>query len=168
MDAAPPSPIGPEQAALIARRVSIIVGSRDAALRPHVMRAVGCRLSEDRRQVTVLLPEPSSRAVLADLRANGHIAVVFSEPSTHRTLQVKGEDAALVPGDARDAALAEQHLRNFVDEIGQLGFVAEVARTMLGHDRQLMAVRFTVSAAFEQTPGPAAGEPLVPKAPTPG
>jgi hypothetical protein len=132
------------------------------------MGAVGCRLSEDRRQVTVLLPEPSSRAVLADLRANGHIAVVFSEPSTHRTLQVKGEDAALVSGDARDAALAEQHLRNFVDEIGQLGFVAEVARTMLGHDRQLMAVRFTVSAAFEQMPGPAAGEPLVPKAPTPG
>jgi hypothetical protein len=51
----PHSPIGPEQAELIGGRVSIIVSSRDAALRPHLMRAVGCTLSDDRRQVTVLL-----------------------------------------------------------------------------------------------------------------
>jgi hypothetical protein len=162
MDAAPPPLIGPEQAALIGRRVSIIVGSRDADLRPHVMRAVACRLSEDRRRVTVILPERGSRQVLEDLRANGRIAVVFSEPTTDRTLQVKGDDAVIRPADDEDAARVEQHLRNFVDEIGQLGFGAEVAHTMLGHDAHRVAVEFTVAAAFEQTPGPAAGEPLAP------
>jgi Pyridoxamine 5'-phosphate oxidase len=160
MDPALPSPIGPEQAALIARPVSIIVGSRDAQLRPHVMRAVGCRLSDDRRRVTLLMPAHSGGAVLDDLRANGQVAVVFSEPTTHRTLQVKGEDAVVTPCGADDAALAERTLQGFTDEIGQLGFTAEVAHTILAHEHDLLAVHFSVASAFEQTPGPAAGEPL--------
>lgn len=160
MNAPPSSPIGPEQAALIARRVSIIVGSRDARHGPHLMRAVGCRLSADRRRVTVLMPQGSSRQVLDDLRENGQIAVVFSEPSSNRTLQLKGGDAAVVPCEPDDAVLAERYVEGFVDEIGQLGFAAEVAQTILGHDDELVAVHFTIAAAFEQTPGPAAGEPL--------
>ncbi len=163
MSASSPSPIGPEQADLIARPVSIIVGTRDAALRPHLMRAVGCRLSDDRRRVTVLMSRAGSAQVLDDLRANGLVAVVFSEPSSHRTLQVKGRDAAVGPCDAGDAALAERHLRGFVDEIGHIGFTAEVAHTLLAHEGDLVAVRFTVDEAFEQTPGPSAGERLPPR-----
>jgi hypothetical protein len=162
MSAVPPSPIGPEQLALLARRVSIIVGTGDATLRPHVMRAVGARLSGDRRRVTVLLPQAGSGDVLADLRANGRIAVVFSEPSSHRTLQVKGGDAVVAACGPDDRELAARTLEGFVDEIGQLGLAAEVAHTMLGHDDDLVAVHFTIAEAFEQTPGPAAGERLPP------
>lgn len=157
---APPSPIGPEQAALMARHVSIIVGTRDARQRPHVMRAVGCRLSPDRRRVTVLMPQASGQAVLDDLRDNGQIAVVFSEPTSHLTLQLKGHDAAVAPCEAGDAELAETYLRGFVEELGKIGLAAAVAHTMLRHGDTLLAVHFTVAAAFEQTPGPAAGEPL--------
>lgn len=160
MDPALPSPIGPEQAALMTHRVSIIVASRDADLRPHLMRALGCRLSADRRRVTLLMAQRSSRQVLEDLRANGRIAVVFTEPSSNRTLQVKGDDAGIAACGDGDAALAERYLQGFIDEIGQLGFAAEVAHTILGHDDDLVAVHFTVAAAFEQTPGPAAGQPL--------
>src|SRR4249920_648851 len=98
----PPPLIGPEQAALIARRVSIIVGSRDADNRPHVMRAVGCRLSADLRRITVFLAPSSSAQVLADLRSNASIAVVFSEPTTHRTVQFKGSDALVAPIEPGD------------------------------------------------------------------
>lgn len=154
----PPSPLGPEQAALIARRVSIIVGSCGRGHQPHLMRAVGCRVSADRRRVTVLLPQRSSQQVLDDLADNGLIAVVFSEPSSHRTVQLKGIDAQVTACGPDDAALADRTLHHFVDEIAQLGFPADVAHTMLSHDDELMAVHFTVSAAFEQTPGPSAGE----------
>jgi hypothetical protein len=160
MTAPLPPPIGPEQAALLSRHVSVIVGSRDARQHPHVMRAVGCRLSADRRRVTVLMPQTRGQAVLDDLRDNGQIAVVFSEPTSHLTLQLKGHDATVAPCEAADAALAEAYLQGFVDEIGQIGLAAEVAQTMLQHGDALLAVHFTVAAAFEQTPGPAAGEPL--------
>jgi hypothetical protein len=160
MNSDAPSPIGHEHAALIARRVSIMVGSRDAQLRPHLMRAVGCRLSADWRRATLLLPQGSSGQVLDDLRDNGQIAVVFSEPSSNRTLQLKGHDATVTPCGPDDATLAECYVQGFVAEIGHLGFAADIAHTILSHDDTLLAVHFTIAEAFEQTPGPAAGEPL--------
>jgi hypothetical protein len=160
MDEPPPSPIGPEQAELLEGHVSMIVGSRDAQLRPHVTRALGCRLDADRRRATVLLPCDAGAQVLADLQANGRIAVVASQPTTNRTLQIKGSDAALRPCSARDEALADGHLEGFIEEIGRLGFDPEVARTIHGHASGMVAVAFTVTEAFEQTPGPQAGTPL--------
>jgi len=156
----PSSPIGPAQAELITGRTSMIVASRDAQLRPHVMRAVGCRLSDDRRRLTVLLPEEGGSEVLQDLRANQQIAVVFSRPSSNRTIQLKGHDATITPSGPDDQLLAERYLQGFIAEIGALGHPAEVAQTILGYDGALMQVHFTVAAAFEQTPGPAAGQPL--------
>lgn len=154
------SPIGPQQAELIGRRVSIIVGSRDAALRPHLMRALACSLSADRRQVTVLINPHSAEQVLADLRANGHIAVVFSEPTTHRTLQLKGNDAQVLECGAGGEALAERHLQRFIAELADIGLPAEVARTLLRREGGLVALRFTAREAYDQTPGPQAGSAL--------
>lgn len=165
MPADPPVLLGPDQRALLERHVSIIVGTRDAEHRPHLMRAVGCRLSDDGRRLTVLVPEASGRAVLTDLRDNGRVAVVLSEPSTNLTLQLKGDDAAVEAAGAQDLALAERTLQGFVEEIGRLGFPAQVAQTILCHDEGLAAIHFTIAAAFEQTPGPAAGTPL--SSPTP-
>ena len=160
MHTTPPSPTGPDLAELVSRHISIIVGSRDRALRPHLMRAVGCRLSPDGRRVTLLLPQGRSAEVLADLRDNGQIAVVFTEPSSNQTLQVKGQDARVAACGPDEQALAEAYLQGFVEEIGQLGLAAEVAHTILGHDDGLVAVHFTIASAFDQTPGPAAGRPL--------
>ena len=160
MSTTPSSPIGAAQAALITGRVSIIVASRDAQRRPHLMRAVGCRLSPDWRRVTVLLPEDGGRQVLEDLRDNRQIAAVFSRPSSNVTVQLKGDDATVTPSGEEDKALAESYLQGFIEEIGQLGHSAEVAHTILGHDGALTSVHFTVAAAFEQTPGPTAGQPL--------
>jgi hypothetical protein len=161
-----PPTLGPQQTALMERRVSIIVGSSDAAHRPHVTRAAGGRLEADGRRVTVLLPRAGSEAVIADLQANGRIAVVFSEPTTHQTLQLKGRDAVVGScSTPQDEALAARYLEGFIDEIGRLGFTAEVAHTILRHDGELLPVQFTIDEAFEQTPGPSAGSRLSPPEP---
>jgi len=153
-----PPLIGPQQAALVRRQVSIIVASRDAAHRPHLMRAVGCRLRDDLRRVTVFLSGSASRQLLADLHACGLVAVVFSEPSTTQTLQLKGSDAVVESLQDGDEALAQAYLEGFIDEIGAIGFPRHVAEAILGHPPgDLVAVSFTPSAAFEQTPGPQAG-----------
>lgn len=165
MSAQPLPLIGPEQAALIGRRVSVIVASRDGAHRPHLMRAVGRKLSADLRRVTVFMSASTSAAVLADIRANGLIAVVFSEPSSNRTLQLKGSDAVVAPVEAGDDALVQHYLLNFIDELGGLGFDERVARTILTvAPGDMVAVHFTPGAAFDQTPGPKAGQPLQPVA----
>jgi hypothetical protein len=156
-------PIGPEQAELIRRRVSIIVASRDADLRPHLMRAIGCRLRDDLRELTVFLSTAASEPVLADLRANGQIAVVFSQPTTTHTVQLKGSDATVHPLQVGDAEAIQDYLAHFILEIAAIGFPEHVARAVLGDaPEDVVAVRFTPSAAFDQTPGPQAGQAIRP------
>ena len=94
------------------------------------------------------------------MAANRRIAVVFSEPSSNRTLQLKGHDAVVATCGPDDAALARRHLDGFAAAIGRLGFAHEVAQTLLAHDPELVAVHFTIAEAYEQTPGPSAGKPL--------
>jgi hypothetical protein len=161
MSTVAPALIGPEQIALIQRRVSIIVASRDAALCPHLVRALGCRLSLDACHVTLFLCATSSKAVIEDLRANRLIAVVFSEPSTNRSLQLKGNDATIHPVEPGDRRLVQTYVEGFAEEIAGLGFAREVAKTLFDHEPgDLVAVRFTPRLGFEQTPGPRAGEAL--------
>jgi hypothetical protein len=147
--------------ALMRRRVSIIVASRDAMHQPHLMRAIGLRVSTDRRRVTVVMTRATSTAVLDDIAANGAIAVVVSEPSTHTTAQLKGSDAAVEPIASGDLALVEAHAERFADELESIGFKRALAAAMLDRaDGDLVAVGFTPTQAFEQTPGPRAGRAI--------
>ncbi|HEY0825318.1 MAG TPA: hypothetical protein VGD76_16135 [Ramlibacter sp.] len=151
----------PDLVAMMARGVSVIVASRDAALRPSLMRAVGSRVEADGRDITVYLSRPQSRQVVEDLASNGHIAVVFSEPSTHRTVQFKASRVEMRGAAEADAPVLARYLQSMENEIQQVGFAPPLTRAMLAHRLQdLVAVRFTPEQAFDQTPGPRAGAPL--------
>jgi hypothetical protein len=147
--------------AMMARGVSVIVASRDAALRPSLMRAVGSRVESGGRDITIYLSRPQSRQVLQDIAATGHLAVVFSEPSTHRTVQLKASHVEMRNADAQDAPVLAAYLASMEREIQQVGFAPPLTRTMLSHRLdEVVAVRFTPEQAFDQTPGPRAGAPL--------
>lgn len=157
------APLDAEHAAFIEGRVSIIAASCGANNEPNLSRAVGCRVTPDRRTVTLFLFAAQSGALLADLRANGAIAVVFSEPSTHRTLQLKGNDANVAALDRNDAEILATYRQGFAAELAGMGYLEIFARTLLGCAAgDVVAVNFTVAEAFVQTPGPKAGTPLQP------
>lgn len=156
-----PGRLPPDLLAMMARGVSVIVASRDAALRPSVMRAVGSRVDDGGQDVTVYLSRPQSRQVIQDIAATGHIAVVFSEPSTHRTVQLKATHAQMRPAEPHDQPVLQAYLASMEHEIHAVGHARELARAMLAHRLEdLVAVRFTPEQAFDQTPGPRAGTPL--------
>lgn len=153
--------IGNDFAALIRRRVSIIVSSRDAARTPHLMRAVGCRLAPDRRELTLFLDRRGGRQVIEDVAANGQVAVVFSEPSTHQSVQVKGRDARTEVPRPGDHALVEHYIECFADEIAPLGYPRELVVALFAHrPEDLVAIRFTPGEAYDQTPGAHAASPV--------
>jgi len=145
----------------LAGRRSIIVASRDAANRPSLMRAVGARLSAKRDEVTVLLARSQSVQLLADLDASGAIAVVFSEPTTHRTLQLKGGDVRVEVPTADDLALLAPYADDFATELAAIGIEQEKARALIAADPgDVVAVRFSPQEIYDQTPGPKAGAAL--------
>jgi hypothetical protein len=148
-------------AAFMQGGVSVIVASRNASLVPDVVRGCGCRVSRDRRRVTVLVEPGRSSELLEDIRLTGTIAVVFSQPSTHRTIQVKGTDAVVVPVTPADRKIAERHLGAWVEDLTSVGYTADFAAALHGRTvTEIAAIAFTPAAAFQQTPGPAAGTRL--------
>lgn len=153
--------IDAEHVAFMQGGVSISVGSCDAANMPSLSRALGCRVTADRRRVTVLVAGTHAAALLTDVRATGAIAVVFSQPSTHRTMQLKGRDARIAPPQDGDLQLADAYRDGFVAELEGLGYDPRLVRTFLScAANDLVALEFSPDAAFSQTPGPHAGQPL--------
>ena len=150
-----------DNAAFIQRGVAIHIASRGRTNAPSIARAIGCRVSPDRRRVTTFVPSAQAGALLEDIRATGTIAAVFSQPSTHRTIQLKAPHAVVEPIAKTDFRLIEAYRDAFVAEVIPMGFAEAGIRALLACSlADLVAVVFTPTAAFEQTPGPSAGKPL--------
>ena len=153
--------IDPELAAFLQRGVSVHVSSRGPTNIPNLVRGIGCRVSADRRQVTAFVLASQCGALLAELAMNGAISFVATLPSTHRTVQLKGTDAKAGPPLPGDEALVARERAALVEDLVGVGYAPEMPRTLLGGDwAEAMAITFTPTAAFVQTPGPGAGTPL--------
>jgi len=153
--------LDPQRLATVAKGVSAIVASCSADGRPSLMRAVGSHISTDGCEVTVYLRRSQSTQLLQDIADTGQIAVVFSEPATHRTLQLKARQARQRPATGQDLPLLQAYLRSMEHEVGRVGLGPRYVGAMLAAPLDdVVAVSFTPGAAFDQTPGPRAGAPL--------
>jgi hypothetical protein len=158
----PPRPLlSPEHIALIDKGVSANVASRNAALRPSVMRAVGTSISPDGTEITVFVSRSHARQLLQDVAATGEVAVVFSEPLSHRTVQVKARKAELRAAEEGDLPVLRRYLKSMEHELSLVGCEIPFVHTILAFRLDdLVAVYFSPDTAFDQTPGPKAGSAL--------
>lgn len=147
--------------AFIQSGVSVVVAARDAHNIPTLARAIACRVAPDRRRITVFFAASQATAPVAALRATAAIAVVFSQPSTHRTIQLKGRDAAFVPIAPGDRERMAEQSELLVADLAAFGYPERVVRAFLDYaPDDVVAVAFTPAEAYAQTPGPGAGERL--------
>ena len=140
-------------------QVSIIAAAADAKLNGSLVRALGCRVEQD--DVSLFLAADQSARLLDDLRSGSGVAVVFTQPSTHRAVQLKSRDLRLGRLEAGDQAIIDAYRRGFVAELELIGLAAELAETILWPGAApIVTLHFRVAEAFLQTPGPNAGQPL--------
>ena len=151
-----------DSAAFIVRAsVTNAVAARDANRMPSVGKALGARVSADRRTVEVFIDAERMAAVVRDLRAGSPIAVVFSEPGSHRTIQLKAPGARVEPLAVGDEALVARHVQGIVAHLAPLGYAPAAMRMYFGYTPQhLVRIVFAPTDAFAQTPGPGAGARL--------
>lgn len=146
---------------MMERGVSAIVGSCSRALVPSVMRAVGYRLASGGAEITVYLTHSQSRQLLQDVADTGRVTVVFSEPSSHLTVQIKSARARVVHVDEDAAAEMARYLAAMEMQVGLVGFEPRFVQAMLSHDSSdLAGIHLLADVAFDQTPGPQAGQAL--------
>lgn len=151
----------PELLAMMVKGVSLIVSSADLALNPSLMRAVGSRVEDGGRRMTAYLARGQSRQLLTDIASSGRMAAVFSQPSTHLTVQFKSRRVRVRELDDGDTPHLERYLASMEDELSALGYPRVLARVMLAHRPQdLVALEFQPDEAYDQTPGPRSGQAL--------
>jgi hypothetical protein len=140
--------------------VSMLVATRDAALRPQVQRAVGAVVAADRASLTVYLTRAVSDRTLANLADNGLIALTSSRPYDHRGIQIKGRMLSMRDSSEADRAHQERYLAGFVEHVYIIGLPRSVMRQLRIYPS--VAVTMSTEDIFVQTPGPGAGRRLEP------
>ena len=161
MPAPPPLQLDPDLARFVMGGVSINAGSGSAEGIPSLCRAFGCRVDPGTGRITLFFAARQAADLVRDATGSGALAVVFSEPPTHRTVQIKGQDARRVPLAEGDLACVTAYRTAFAQCLVFLGFTEVMVRTLLDcPDEDLVALTFTPSAFFNATPGAQAGTPL--------
>lgn len=157
----PATALDADTAQFIQRRVSMYAAGRDGRNIPVSARAYGCKVSADRRTLTIFVMRSQAVRLLDNIARNQQLAVVFSQPTTHRTVQFKGNDARIVALAPEDIQLIAAWVGSFVVELGQLGFTAPFVHAAFAvPPDEVVAITFTPSDGFAQTPGPGAGSRL--------
>lgn len=161
-----PSPaiaLSADHAQFVQSGVSIILSSANAQCIPSVGRALGCSLNANRDTLELFLIAAKTAALLNDLRAGRPIAVAFTRPSTHRTLQIKAPNARLLPARVEDRPGIARYLTEFSADVDAImgGSQSALIQTALGLPEDVnVRVALQPVALFEQTPGPRAGQAL--------
>jgi hypothetical protein len=141
--------------------VRIVAASRDAGNRPLLGLAVGCRVCADRCRVTLFLPRHRYPLLIDAIRRSGAIAASFSEPSSHKGIQLKGTNAALIPTENSDAQRMATYLDLLASDVERVGNSGRLVRAALHCPiEEVAAIAFTPLEAFAQTPGALAGNRL--------
>lgn len=154
--------ITPELARFIESGISVLVGTRDARLRPDCVRAAGVRADAAAGTLAVFLPQATAARALANLADNGRIAVTVTRAVDHRSLQIKGGAIEIRPASTEEKAFIERYLEQLAVDWGHVGVPRRSTRAM--NFWPAFTVRLRAETLFEQTPGPDAGHSLTPEA----
>jgi hypothetical protein len=136
--------------------VSIVVATRDARMRPAFTRVLGIVAGAD-GVITLFAPVVTSDVMLANLRANGAIAVQIASWANFHSYQIKGTFLDAAPAGPEADAVMDATRRKAVEVTSKIlgekfgaGWGRFVARPTLRID-------FRAEEVFLQTPGPNAG-----------
>lgn len=153
-------PLTVELAAFVQSGVSIVLASVGQDRRPIAGVALACTVNDD-GVVRVILSKLAEASILAAIEAGGAIAVTFSRPTTHRSIQLKARSARILQPNPRDIAAATTQSSIFRNELVEVDHSEAFADHFVAHEvGELTVLEFRPEAAFVQTPGPGAGARL--------
>lgn len=137
---------------------TILVGTRDARLTPEITRGWGPTILPDGRSLDLCISLSAGAKTLENLRGQEEIAVTFHQTVNYKTVQLKGrflESGDLTPQDWESF----ERQKNVLTEQAKIhGIPPKIGLRILPLDP--VRIRFAVQQAFEQTPGPRAGDRL--------
>lgn len=140
--------------------VSVVIAASTADGLPIAGRGKACRIMPDGR-MRIFLTEAINEPLFAAFDRGSPIAVTFSAPRNHRSIQVKARSVRRVDLDEGDIAEVARQVRAFEDDLVFVNYARRFAEHYTAyHPEAVVAIEFSPKDAFVQTPGPGAGEQL--------
>lgn len=153
----PVTPIDDELKRFLESGLVVLVATRNEALEPFVTRGWGVLVhDDDRRRLSLSIPRASSARTLADLAANGRVAVSLGDQASFRAVQIKGRSVAVADADTSALERATEQFTRFAEQAAQLGVPPHLAQALFTTD--LVSFTLVAEEVFDQTPGPGAGK----------
>jgi len=139
--------------------VTLRVGSSTPEGQPELHLAHGIWALPDGR-IELLVRSLPGAELLAAIHATGRVAVSAGLPSNYRVLHVKGVDAEVLPAYAEQAPKFAHCFEAWLRQIELFGADRRQVMAVMGELTlaDFSCVRFTPLAAWDQTPGPGAGQ----------
>jgi hypothetical protein len=144
---------------LVEGGATIFVATRDVALVPRIARAWGVKFSDPDGHLDLCVEAPPGSATRDDLAEDAEIALTFTRPSTHRSLQVKGRVLEVKEPEEAQLELAGHHHASFVLDAASVGLAPRLGSRIFDRGA-LLSVSLIPEEHYDQTPGPDAGARL--------
>lgn len=142
--------------------ISIIVAARGRDGEPIAGLALGCTI-DAAGSVRILLQRSANEALLDAFKTGSRIAATFSRPADHRSIQLKGSNAALLGTGAGDETVLAAQCAGMSSELVDAGYSPAFAAGYCAFAfPDIVVVAFDPEQIFVQTPGPGAGSRLLP------
>lgn len=156
----PGASLSDEIVSFIESGLSIVVGVMGPGGRATTGRALAVRVLPD-GLVRLIYAEEGNAALSATAAAGRAIAVTFSAPLSHRTLQIKGFSSSVAELEPDDSASVQRQTDAFGAILGAIGYPPSFVQAFSDYrSSPLCVLSFRAEAAFEQTPGPGAGRSI--------
>lgn len=149
-----------EVVSFIESGVSIVAAVVGPVGRAQTGRALAARVLPD-ATIRIIFADEGNESVAASAQTGGPIAVTFSAPMSHKTLQIKGYSSSFDEVDPADEVIVERQCDAFAGVLRATGHPPAFVQAFLDyrHSKQWV-VSFPAHEAYEQTPGPGAGRTL--------
>jgi hypothetical protein len=147
-----------ELAAFLQEGLGIHIGTRNQRLEPNGARALAVKVDEDGGHFVVFVAKVAASRVLPDLQANGFAAVTVGRPVDERACQVKGTFVSARAAKASERREVVAQFEGFRDQLQAIGIPREGSSRWITWPA--VAIRFKVTAVFNQTPGAEAGKQI--------
>lgn len=154
--------LAPDLVAFYQSGVSVIIASCLPDGRPVSGLAFACRVLPT-GTIRILLSPTTCEPLLQAVKQGGAFAATFTQPTTHRSIQVKAERAEVVSAGDEDLEAARLQCGRFCQELVEIGYAPAFSAAYCHQDASdMVAIDMEPGCAFVQTPGPGAGTELQP------
>ena len=156
------SVISSELAAFMQSGIAVDLATVASGLHPIAGLALACRI-DPTGTVGVLLCKPANLALLEAIAQGGPVAVTFTRPRDHRSIQIKAKSARITSVRADDPPEVARQCAGLRDELIGAGYSPAFSAAYVAYEpKEVVAVELSPDRIFVQTPGPGAGSELPP------